>query len=129
MLKIDTSGEYGAIQASGDVKELANDIITITFSIARGMMQNGDFLSGTLLVFLVSQALTDKEILSDVLISGKLDDAISATSADKEEDEESAKMRAQLNAIQKFTKMRPIKVDGDYNVIKEDDDDAEEERE
>ena len=129
MLKIDTSGEYGEIQASGDVKELANDIITITFSIARGMMQNGDFLSGTLLVFLVSQALTDEEILSDVLISGKLDDAISATSADKEEDEESAKMRAQLNAIQKFTKMRPIKVDGDYNVIKEDDDDAEEERE
>ena len=122
MLKVDTSKEYAEVHAEGDVRDIAHDIIMVTFSIARGMIQNKDFVSGMLLPALVGNVLTDEDALGEVLIGGKLDDAISSTTPIDGEDDDATRARAMANAMQKFTQSNPIKVDGDYNVIKEDED-------
>ena len=122
MLKVDTSKEYAEVHAEGDVRDIAHDIIMVTFSIARGMIQNKDYVSGMLLPMLVGNVLTDEDALGEVLIGGKLDDAISSTTPLDGEDDDATRARAMANAMQKFTQSNPIKVDGDYNVIKEDED-------
>lgn len=122
MIRFDTSNEYAEVQAEGDVREIANDIIMLTFSIARGMVQNGDLLNGVALLALVGGVLSDEEAIAEVLINGKLDDSISSTTPLEGEDEDATKARAMANAMQKFTQHKPIKVDGDYNRIKEEED-------
>lgn len=119
MIRFDTSNEYAEVQAEGDVREIANDIIMLTFSIARGMVQNGDLLNGVALLALVGGVLSDEEAIAEVLINGKLDDSISSTTPLEGEDEDATKARAMANAMQKFTQSNPIKVDGDYNRIEE----------
>ena len=122
MLIVDTSKEYAEVHAEGDVRDIAHDLIMITFSIARGMIQNKDFVSGMLLPLLVGNVLTDEDALGEILIGGKLDDSISSTTPLEGEDDATTQARAMANAMQKFTQHNPIKVDGDYNRIEEDED-------
>ena len=125
MLKIDTTGEMGRIEASGSTDELIKDFVTAIASIARGMVQHGDIASAILLPTIVGGMLTDEEFIREIVLDDNFDQAIVSVTPEEGESDEHAEARAMMEAMQKFSKIRPIKVDGDYNIINDEEGDDE----
>ena len=127
MLKIDTSGEYAEVQASGDAQELGKELIMIASSLAEAITKDGVMGKVHAMVMLktVGMILSDDDYIGTI-INGGIEGGVVTVRPNEGETEEQTKARAQLMALQKFTQYRPIKVDENYNIINEESEDDEE---
>lgn len=127
MLKIDTSGEYAEVQASGDAQELGKELIMIASSLAEAIAKDGVMgkVHATVMLKTVGLMLSDDNFIATI-INGGIENGVVAINPREGESEEQTRARAKLMAIQKFTQYRPIKVDENYNVIDEESEDDEE---
>lgn len=128
MLKIDTSGEYAEVQASGDAQELGKELIMIASSLAEAIAKDGVMgkVHATVMLKTVGLMLSDDNFIATI-INGGIENGVVAINPREGESEEQTRARAKLMAIQKFTQYRPIKVDENYNIIDEEDEDEESE--
>ena len=124
MLKIDTEGRIGRIEASGSTDEIIKDVVTVVASIARGMVQHGDYSSAILLPTIVGHMLTDELFIKNIVLNDDYDQGIIAITPDEGESDEHAEARAMMEAMSRFSKLHPLKVDGDYNTIDEEEDEV-----
>ena len=127
MLKIDTSKPLAEIQANGDPIEIGKEIVTIASTIATAIAKDGNLgkIKAMLMLKMIGMVFSDDDYIADI-VDGALGDAIVSTEPLEGETEEETRARANLMAIQKYTKARPIKVDGDYNRIEDESEDDEE---
>ena len=118
MLKIDTSGEYAEVQASGDAQELGKELIMIASSLAEAIAKDGVMgkVHATVMLKTVGLMLSDDNFIATI-INGGIENGVVAINPREGESEEQTRARAKLMAIQKFTQYRPIKVDENYNII------------
>lgn len=128
MLKIDTSGKFAEVQASGDAQELGKELIMVASSLAGAIAKDGVMGRVHAMVMLktVGTILSDDDYI-EAIINGGIEDGIISVRPNEGETEEQTKARATLMALQKFTQNRPIKVDENYNIIDEEDEDEESE--
>lgn len=122
MLVVDTRGDFASIQAGGSIDELVKEIIMIVGSVANGISKQS-LPSAILLIATVAGILNDDDFVSAVLLDKDFEKGIVTVAKEEDETAEQAELRARIEAIAKFSKYHPIKVDENYNVI----DDEEEE--
>lgn len=120
MLIIDTRGDFASIQAGGSVDELVKEITMIVASVANGISKQS-LPSAILLIATVAGILNDDDFVSAVLLDKDFEKGVVSVIKNDDETDEQAELRARLEALSKFSKLRPIKVDENYNVIKEED--------
>lgn len=120
MLKIDTSGKFAEVQASGDAMDLGKEIVMIAMSIAHAIAKDGTTgrIQAMVMLKTIGTLLSDDACIANCL-DDALDDGIIAINPIEGETEEETRKRASIMAMQKFMEARPIKVDGDYNVIED----------
>lgn len=124
MLKINTEGEYAEIQVKGDAQEIGKELLSVTASIATTIAKSGAMgkIQAIVMMKAVGTALCDDEFIHAVVEEGLLEDGISSTEPMDDESDEDTRARSLVEAMKKFTKARPIKVDENYNVIEESED-------
>ena len=118
MLKIDTSGDYAEIEIGGSAEELYSELVMVVASVCSGIAKQ-NFMAGMLLLARVTAMLNNEEFITDVMLGHAFDNATSTTTQREGESLEDARKRAAFEAMQKFTQQRPIKVDENYNMIDE----------
>lgn len=130
MLKIDTSGKYAEVQASGDAQELGKELIMIASSLAGAIAKDGVMGKVHAMVMLktVGMILSDDDYIESI-VNGGIEDGVVSVRPNEGETEEQTKARATLMALQKFTKYRPIKVDENYNIVNEENEESEDDEE
>ena len=116
MLIVDTRGEFASIQAGGSIDELAKEITTIVASVANGISKQS-LPSAIMLIGMVAGILNDDDFVSAVLLDKEFEKGLVSVIKEDDETDEQAELRARLEALSKFSKLRPIKVDENYNVI------------
>ena len=120
MLIIDTRGDFASIQAGGSIDELIKEITMIVASVANGISKQS-LPSAIMLIATVAGILNDEDFVSSVLLDKEFEKGVVSVIKNDDETDEQAELRARLEALSKFSKLRPIKVDENYNVIKEED--------
>ena len=116
MLIIDTRGDFASIQAGGSIDELVKEITMIVASVANGISKQS-LPSAILLIATVAGILNDDDFVSSVLLDKDFEKGVVSVIKNDDETDEQAELRARLEALSKFSKLRPIKVDENYNVI------------
>ena len=122
MLIIDTRGDFASIQAGGSIDELVKEITMIVASVANGISKQS-MPSAILLLATVAGILNDDDFVSSVLLDKDFEKGVVSVIKDDDETDEQAELRARLEALSKFSKLRPIKVDENYNVINDEEED------
>lgn len=122
MLIVDTRGEFASIQAGGSIDELAKEITTIVASVANGISKQS-LPSAIMLIGMVAGILNDDDFVSAVLLDKEFEKGLVSVIKNDDETDEQAELRARLEALSKFSKLRPIKVDENYNVINDEEED------
>jgi len=118
MLIVDTRGEFASIQAGGSIDELIKEITAIVASVAKGISKQS-LPSAILLIDAVAKILNDEDFVSGVLFDKEFEKGLVSVVKEDDETDEQAELRARLEALSKFSKSHPIKVDENYNVIKD----------
>lgn len=119
MIKVDTEGQFASVQAGGTTEELIKELIMITTSIARGISEK-DMIGALYLIATVGRILSDEDYIASVLIDDEFGKGMVSVTKEDGETDEQAEARAMMEAMSKFSKLRPIKVDGDYNIVEDD---------
>ena len=122
MLIIDTRGDFANIQAGGSIDELIKEITMIVASVANGISKQS-LPSAILLIATVAGILNDEDFISSVLLDKDFEKGVVSVIKDDDETDEQAELRARLEALSKFSKLRPIKVDENYNMINDEEED------
>lgn len=122
MLIVDTRGEFASIQAGGSIDDLVKEITMIVASVANGISKQS-LPSAILLIATVAGILNDEDFISSVLLDKDFEKGVVSVVKEDDETDEQAELRARLEALSKFSKLRPIKVDENYNVINDEEED------
>ena len=122
MLIVDTRGEFTSIQAGGSIDDLVKEITMIVASVANGIPKQS-LPSAIMLIATVAGILNDEDFISSVLLDKDFEKGVVSVIKNDDETDEQAELRARLEALSKFSKLRPIKVDENYNVINDEEED------
>lgn len=122
MLIVDTRGEFTSIQAGGSIDDLVKEITMIVASVANGISKQS-LPSAIMLIATVAGILNDEDFISSVLLDKDFEKGVVSVIKNDDETDEQAELRARLEALSKFSKLRPIKVDENYNVINDEEED------
>lgn len=122
MLIVDTRGEFASIQAGGSIDDLVKEITMIVASVANGISKQS-LPSAIMLIATVAGILNDEDFISSVLLDKDFEKGVVSVIKNDDETDEQAELRARLEALSKFSKLRPIKVDENYNVINDEEED------